>query len=344
MIQKRIAPCLLGMILTASSAYAGAGHDHGEGAFASGAQATTHFALDDRQIKSLGLQSAPAKLLAMTHTVDMLAFTEVLPEQTSSISPRFGGNILSINVHVGQKVTKGQKLATFQSVNATSAPVAFHSPLDGYVLRLDAGIGEVLNAGENIMLVGNLNQMLVRGVAYETPDIKRLQVGQRAEIHLDIEPNRHIDGKLQRINRVIDPKSRTFSVYALVDTPKGDIQPGLQGTMEIFTGDDTPVLAVPKSAILGELDSYFVYVINGREVEKRDVTIGAKSSHHAEITSGLSANERVVTRGNYQLQYVSVGGIVEHDHSENHDEQDGHSHDDGHEHEDHEDDHSEHGH
>jgi hypothetical protein len=62
------------------------------------------------------------------------------------------------------------------------------------------------------------------------------------------------------------------------------------------------------------------------------------------VTSGLFPNDKVVTRGNYQLQYISVGGVQEHDHSEDHDEQEGHSHDDGHEHDDHEDDHSGHEH
>ena len=151
---------------------------------------------------------------------------------------------------------------------------------------------------------------------------------------LDVDPDRHIAGEIQRINRVIDPESRTFSVYALIDTPDGDVQPGLQGTMEVFTGTDAPVLAIPKRAVLGELGSYFVYVIKDQVVEKRDVTLGAKTGHHLEIKSGLFPNERVVTKGNYQLQYISIGGIQEHDHDEKpHDEQEGHAHDDGHDHE-----------
>jgi hypothetical protein len=178
--------------------------------------------------------------------------------------------------------------------------------------------------------------MLVRGVAYETPDITAIKVDQKTEIHLDIDPDRHIHGTIQRINRVIDPESRTFSVFALIETPEGDIQPGLQGTMEIFTGNDAPVLAVSKRAVLGELGSYFVYAIKGQEIEKRDVTVGVKTGHHIEIKSGLFPNERVVTNGNYQLQYISIGGVQDHDdhdHDEKpHDEQEGHVHDDEHDH------------
>ena len=222
--------------------------------------------------------------------------------------------------------------------------------MGGFVLNLRAGVGEIVDAGGDILEIGDASQMLVRGVAYETPDIQILKVGQKAKLHLDIAPDRHIEGKIQRINRVIDPESRTFSIFALIDTPKGDIQPGLQGTMEIFTAADAPVMAVPKRAVLGELGSYFVYVIKGQEVEKRDVTVGVKRGHHIEIKSGLFPNESIVTNGNYQLQYMFVGGIQEHsDDEKSHDEQEDHFHDDGHDHSDetesdNHDDHSDHKH
>lgn len=367
---------LLTLFLVAfiSPAYAGPGHDHGESAFAGGSGPATHFDLTDQQMNNLGIQSAKVEFLPIAQAVDMLAFTELLPEKKASISPRFGGKIIDIAVKVGQEVKKGQRLVTLEPVQFTdfniiasvgafgfglsqllpvsvgNSNVVLSAPMGGFVLNLRAGVGEIVDVGGDILEIGDASQMLVRGVAYETPDIQILKVGQKAKLHLDIAPDRHIEGKIQRINRVIDPESRTFSIFALIDTPKGDIQPGLQGTMEIFTAADAPVMAVPKRAVLGELGSYFVYVIKGQEVEKRDVTVGVKTGHHIEIKSGLFPNESVVTNGNYQLQYMSVGGIQEHsDDEKSHDEQEDHFHDDGHDHSDetesdNHDDHSDHKH
>ena len=343
---------LLTLFLVAfiSPAYAGPGHDHGESAFAGGSGPATHFDLTDQQMNNLGIQSAKVEFLPIAQAVDMLAFTELLPEKKASISPRFGGKIIDIAVKVGQEVKKGQRLVTLEPVSVGNSNVVLSAPMGGFVLNLRAGVGEIVDVGGDILEIGDASQMLVRGVAYETPDIQILKVGQKAKLHLDIAPDRHIEGKIQRINRVIDPESRTFSIFALIDTPKGDIQPGLQGTMEIFTAADAPVMAVPKRAVLGELGSYFVYVIKGQEVEKRDVTVGVKTGHHIEIKSGLFPNESVVTNGNYQLQYMSVGGIQEHsDDEKSHDEQEDHFHDDGHDHSDetesdNHDDHSDHKH
>ena len=343
---------LLTLFLVAfiSPAYAGPGHDHGESAFAGGSGPATHFDLTDQQMNNLGIQSAKVEFLPIAQAVDMLAFTELLPEKKASISPRFDGKIIDIAVKVGQEVKKGQRLVTLEPVSVGNSNVVLSAPMGGFVLNLRAGVGEIVDAGGDILEIGDASQMLVRGVAYETPDIQILKVGQKAKLHLDIAPDRHIEGKIQRINRVIDPESRTFSIFALIDTPKGDIQPGLQGTMEIFTAADAPVMAVPKRAVLGELGSYFVYVIKGQEVEKRDVTVGVKIGHHIEIKSGLFPNESVVTNGNYQLQYMFVGGIQEHsDDEKSHDEQEDHFHDDGHDHSDetesdNHDDHSDHKH
>ncbi len=325
----------LSFLTLANPAYAGGGHDHGESAFAGNTGPATHFDLTDQQMKNLDIRSAKAELLTIQNTVDMLAFTELLPERTAAVSPHFEGKIIDIKVKVGEKVKKGQPLVTLQPVNIGAQKVTLKASISGFVLQLDAGLGEIIPTGGNIMHIGDPAQMLVRGVAYETPDISTIAVDQQVKVHLDIAPDRHIDGKIQRINRVIDPQSRTFSVYALIETPNGNIQPGLQGTLEIFTGNDAPVLVIPKRAVLGELGSHFVYTIKDKAIEKRDITVGVKNSHHIEITSGLRPNEHVVTNGNYQLQYISIGGIQEHDHDEKpHDEQEGHSHNDGHEHED----------
>lgn len=292
---------------------AGPGHDHGEGAFADHVRTARYFELTEQQMSNLGIESERVEFLPLTQTVDMLAFTELLPEKQATISPRFEGKILDIVVKVGQEVKKGQPLVMLEPVSVGNKHVVLTAPIDGFVLNLYAGVGEIVEAGSNILEIGDARQILVRGVAYETPNISAIKMGQGVEVHLDIDPSRHIEGKVQRINRVIDTESRTFSVYALIDTPEADIQLGLQGTMEVFTGDDVPVLVVPKSAVLGELGSHFVYVIKGKKVEKRDVAIGSKSSHHIEIKKGLFPNERVVKKGNYQLQYITVGGIYDDD-------------------------------
>ena len=275
-------------------------------------------------MQNLDIRYEPVQRLPIQETVDMLTFTELLPEKHATISPRFGGKILDIAVKVGQEVEKGQRLATLEPVSVGNSKVVLTAPMSGFVVSLPAGVGQIIEPGGTIMEIGDPSQMLLRGVLYETPDITKIEIGQSAHAHLDIEPERELVGKVQRIDRAIDPQNRTFSIYALIETPEGDISPGLQGRMEIATGKDDPVLAVPKRAVLGEMGTFFVYVINGLEVERRDVMIGAKSGQHIEIKDGVEVGEQVVTQGNYQLQYISVGGVHTHDHEGEHGHDDAH--------------------
>lgn len=320
---------LFALLLCPTSAYAHEGH--GDEVFANSPTASGSITLSIDQMKNLGIKSTEATMIPAQETVEMLAFTELLPEQQANITARFEGRVTALSTKLGDTVQAGQALMTIEPFSVGSSPVSLSSPIDGVVLQQNAIIGQSATPDKTLMLIGNLGQMLVKGLAYETADIQKLAVGQKVEIHLSIAPDKHLEGTVQRINRVIDPQTRLFSIYALIDTPLRDVEPGLQGTMEVMTGDENPVLTVPKQAVLGEMGSYFVYVIKARVVEKRDVTIGAKTGDHIEILKGVAAGELVVTQGNYQLQYMAATAAAAHSHDEEQDAEHTHDHEHGNE-------------
>ena len=79
---------LLAVIALVSPAYAGPSHDHGESAFAGGGAPVTHFELNEAQMQNLDIRFEPVQRLPIQDTVDMLTFTELLPEKHATISPR----------------------------------------------------------------------------------------------------------------------------------------------------------------------------------------------------------------------------------------------------------------
>ena len=321
------------------NSFSGPEHDHGEGAFSDEVMTPKQFKINDLKFQNLNIQSKKVETIQLSDSFEMLAFTELLPNKQITISPKFSGKILDINVKVGQKIKKGNRLATLKPITIANKNIQLSSPIDGLVLRQFAKIGDVLNPGDIILEIGDTSKILIRGVAYETPEIEKIKVGQKVEVHLDIFPNKELAGVITRINPLIDPENRTFSVYALITSPFKNIRPGLQGLMEVFITKSKPVLVIPKKALLGSFGSYFVFTINGNEVEKKEVNIGVKKRHHVEILSGLKPDERVITNGNYQLQFLGVKEINSHDHEKhNHEDHEKHNHEDHekHNHEDHE--------
>lgn len=71
--------------------------------------------LTNEQIRSSGIITKNIKSMIITESVNTNGYLEVPPNQISTISPVIGGHIKKLNILVGDKVKKGQMLATLSS-------------------------------------------------------------------------------------------------------------------------------------------------------------------------------------------------------------------------------------
>lgn len=302
----------LGSMLAASSALAGAGHDHGESQF-SGGGATTSFELENTTITNLGIKSVMADINPVRESTRMLMQIKLLPEKQTVITPRFQGKVMDIKAKLGDSIKRGQSLVTLQPISIGNAPVTLDAPISGVLSRQMVVIGQVVNPGDVLMEVSDRAQVLAKGVTYESSALGAIRNGQKVQVKVDSLPDKTFSGEVQRIDPAIDEDERTFSIFALLDNPDGLLIPHMQGQMEIFTGEEEQLLTVPAEALLGTVGQHFVYVKDGNYFEKRDVTLGVSRGRQKEIISGVFPGEEVVIQGNYQLQYVSPAGEEAHD-------------------------------
>ncbi|MET0758928.1 MAG: efflux RND transporter periplasmic adaptor subunit [Flavobacterium sp.] len=70
-------------------------------------------------------------------------------------------------------------------------------------------------------------------------------------------------------------------------------------------------LVVPVSALIEEQGVFYVYVQTGGEsFQKREVKLGASDGLNVQVVEGISENERVVTKGGYQIKLSSASGAL----------------------------------
>ena len=70
-------------------------------------------------------------------------------------------------------------------------------------------------------------------------------------------------------------------------------------------------LVVPTSALIEEQGTFYVYVQTGGEsFQKREVKLGASDGLNVQLLSGIAENERVVTKGGYQIKLSSASGAL----------------------------------
>jgi len=83
--------------------------------------------------------------------------------------------------------------------------------------------------------------------------------------------------------------------------------------IEIYLKSSTIVdaLVVPVSALIEEQGIFYVYVQTGGEsFQKREVKLGASDGLNVQVLEGISENERVVTKGGYQIKLSSASGAL----------------------------------
>ena len=322
MNSRILTACLL-IALNTSVARAHEGHSHGpeEGATVPTGPVT----LTDEAIKNLGIQTFEANPMPLQRTIQMIGRIEGLPERQAKIAPRSEGRVAEILVKLGDRVTAGQPMLRFEPLTVGNPPVVLRSPIDGFVIRQDANIGQALTPETVLMEVADYSHVLARGMTFETADLALIKPGQHAQVRLSVFPERVFEGKVQRLDVGLERESRTFEVFVLLDNPELQLRPNMQASVSIAIGEAQEVVAVPERAVLGDLGNLFVFVRDGNTFERRNVVLGIRSGEMIELTEGVLPGDQVVIQGQYQLQFAAGDAKKAATAADEH----GHSHDEG---------------
>ena len=110
---------------------------------------------------------------------------------------------------------------------------------------------------------------------------------------------RQFEGRVARVNPVIDPASRSITVYVQIPNPKNELKGNTFSTGQIIAQKFTGVLVMPQGAVRngqGENARLFVYKIEGGQLRVTPVQLGIvdEASGLVEVRSGLAERDEVV--------------------------------------------------
>jgi len=213
------------------------------------------------------------------------------------------------------------------------------SPIDGVVTRLEAEVGEMVimgtmnNPGTVIMVVGDLSKMLIVAQINES-DVGKLEVGQKATVHIDAFTGREFTGVVDSIALSHD-WSRTATKYyrteILLDATGEKLYSGLSAHVDVETNKNVDVLKVPAQAVLGrevdtlpldirensaEVDTGKTFAtvvyryIDGKAVVT-PVTIGQSDLTHIVIKSGITEEDKIIVGPYKVLESIKHDQIIQ---------------------------------
>ncbi len=89
-----------------------------------------------------------------------------------------------------------------------------------------------------------------------------------------------------------------------------ELLPGAFADVYLHAHPVNEALVIPKSAILEELNRYYVYIWNGHEFEKQYISISGTNGKMVSIASGLMPNQKVATKDVYRIRLSHMSGAM----------------------------------
>jgi RND family efflux transporter MFP subunit len=188
-------------------------------------------------------------------------------------------------------------LATAQAARAAATTVAGRAEVRA---RFDGVVAKrAHNAGEHVE--ASASDMVLRVV-----DLRHLEI--TASIPIESTPKISI-GAPATLEGIEAPPLEVVSRPAAVDpaTASVPVRLGFKAAphlpvgapvrVQIEAGTHANAVLVPAGAVLHEGDEAFVMIAADGKAERRPVTLGVVDDEHAEISSGVRADEQVIVRG-----------------------------------------------
>ena len=203
-------------------------------------------------------------------------------------------------------------LRYFQLANQVSQNgISVKSPIDGYVSSVHVSNGQFVNNGSVVMQIGTKSLLLIEAFVNQS-DFQK--VGGIFDANFSFADKREtitleaLNGQVTSNNAFVNENSTRIPVLFSAQN-NGQLMPGMFLEAFLKTGRKEQALVVPLTAIIEEQGQYFVFVQTGGEsFVKRPVKLANNDGNQAEITSGLSLGERIVTQGAYQIKLAAMSG------------------------------------
>jgi len=262
---------------------------------------------------------------------DYITFSgDIVAGSTIDVLPEAVGKVTEIYVSVGQRVTRGARIA---AVDPSRPGMTFRqnvatAPISGTIVMIPAQIGMTVSQAVPLARIAGGGGLEIKLNVAER-FISRMALNQPCEITLDAWPGETFRGNVSEVAPTVDLASRTMEVRVNVNDSNSKLKPGMFAKVRVITERKNNIVKIPASSVLNRFGEQYVYVVekaeeeikekteaeeNAKEkfiVKKRIITPGILIDGVIEIVNGLEPNEEVVVRGQTLLDDGSRVNVIE---------------------------------
>lgn len=186
------------------------------------------------------------------------------------------------------------------------------SPINGSVEEVNLKVGQLASPGLPAVRVVNFASAKVIADIAEAYASK-VKPGNKVIVFFP-DFNTEINSQIRFTSKYINPTNRTFQSEVRLGPSKVDYRANMLAVVKINDYHNAKAITVPVSLIRDTQSSKFIYVAreeNGKMVaRKQDVTVGIIYNGIAEITSGVSEGDKIITTGYNNLMDGQLLNVI----------------------------------
>jgi membrane fusion protein (multidrug efflux system) len=133
-------------------------------------------------------------------------------------------------------------------------------------------------------------------------EVAAVRRGTRVEFRLPAYPGRTFNGIVARIDRSLDPKTRTMAVELDISNPRNELSPGMYPEVSWPSRSAVQLLFVPASAVVTTTERTFVIRVRNGRAEWVDVRKGPVAGDMVQVLGPLSPDDLVVRRATDEIR------------------------------------------
>ncbi|HEY5328338.1 MAG TPA: efflux RND transporter periplasmic adaptor subunit [Acidobacteriaceae bacterium] len=189
----------------------------------------------------------------------------------------------------------------FENAQAMLSYASLRSPIDGVVTDRPLFAGETAQAGTSILTVMDTSSLLAK-IHLAQAVSQRMKVGDKAQVTVPGVDD-PVSGVVSLISPALDPGSTTVEVWVQLNNPDGKLKVGTPVHLAIVGRTVNDALQIPTEALVPGKDGAVAVMVVGSDgaAHLKPVQTGIRLRDKVQVTSGISANDMVISSGAYGI-------------------------------------------
>jgi membrane fusion protein, multidrug efflux system len=184
------------------------------------------------------------------------------------------------------------------------------APFTGILGIRQVNRGQYLKAGDPVVGLQSLQPIYVN---FDVPqqDAERVHVGHGVQVAAKDVGSAPFAGQVTALDSVVDQATRNVKIQATLANPEGRLRPGMFVNVEVATGANQTVIALPASAISYAPFGDSVFIVTDMKtpdgkpykgVRQQFVKVGPTRGDQIAVRSGVNPSDEVATSGLFKLR------------------------------------------